>query len=424
MSLVVVGLSHHTSSVELRERLAFTAQTLPGALLELRKRLDKAGVVILSTCNRVEVYAHHAAMPEKEVCQKIRAFLADWHHLAEEEFRAALYEQEGAEVVGHLFRVASSLDSMVVGETQILGQVHDAYLASQSEQAADKVIHSLFQKAFSVAKSVRSQSSIGEGKVSVSSVAVDLAVSIFMELANKTVMVVGSGEVGELTLKSLVSRGVRNVLVVNRSAERAKALADAYNGEAVAFADLQECLHRADIVLTSTAAPGFILHAPDFERALRLRSQEPVFVIDIAVPRDVDPASAELDNVYLYNVDDLEQVVNEHIVARRKEIEQCMAMVERSVEQFARWLYSLAADPTIASMAKELDTIRERELEKTLVALPDLTEKEREDVRYLTQRIVKNILQNPMTQLKQEIRHHDPHTVIHLVKRLFGLKDT
>lgn len=423
MSLAIVGLSHHTSSVTLRERLAFSADVTPGALLELRKRADKAGVVILSTCNRVEVYAHHPTLAGKELCACMRQFLVEWHRIGEDEIAGALYELEDAEATGHLFRVASSLDSMVVGEVQILGQVHDAYLLSQTEQAADKVIHALFQKAFSVAKAVRSQSTIGEGKVSISSVAVDLAVSIFMDLADKTVMVIGSGEMGELTLKSLVARGVRGVLVVNRDTEKAKTVAAAYNGEAVALAALGEHLHRADIVVSSTAAPGYVLHAEDLAHALRLRAQEPMFIIDIAVPRDVDPTAGDLDNVYLYNVDDLEQVVNQNIDARRQEMEQCMVIVERGVEQFSRWLCSLAADPTIASMTREVDAIRERELQKTLDALPDLSEKQRDEVRYLTQRIVNSILQSPMTQLKQEIGHHDPHTVLHLVKRLFGLKD-
>lgn len=423
MSLVVVGLNHNTGPVELRERLAFDKEALPRALLQFRKRLDGAGVVILSTCNRVEVYVHHTA-PAEDVWAEVRGFLSEWHETPETDFRDALYEYADGEAVGHLFRVASSLDSLVVGEVQILGQVHDAYLAAQTEQTADKVIHSLFQKAFSVAKSVRSQSGIGAGKVSVSSVAVDLAMSIFMDLAGKTVMVVGSGEMGELTLKSLVDRGVGHVLVMNRSVERAKAIAAPFNGEGLGLDELGDFLYRADIVISSTAAPRFILHPEDFVEAVRRRDQKPMFVIDIAVPRDVDPAVGELDNVYLYNVDDLEQVVRENLATRRKEIEQCMAIVERGREQFLHWMRGLAAEPTIASMADELETIRKRELEKTLAALPDLNEKEREAVAYLTQRIVKNILQRPMSEIKREIGHHDPNMVLHLVKRLFGLKDT
>jgi len=411
MSLVVVGLNHHTSPVALRERLAFPAETIPAALLRIRKRLKGAGAVILSTCNRVEVYVHHSAAAE-ELYSEVRAFLSEWHGTPEAEFRGALYEYEGKETVGHLFRVASSLDSLVVGEVQILGQVHDAYLITQAEQAADKVIHALFQKAFAVAKAVRNQSAIGRGKVSVSSVAIDLAVSIFSDLSRKTVLVIGSGEMGELALKARLHTVV----------EQAPSLVN--NGEALALDQLASHLPRADIIVSSTAAPGFILHLADFRSALKQRGQEPMFVIDIAVPRDVDPEVGELDNVYLYNMDSLEQVVNENLRMRRKEIEHCMAIVERGRDQFARWMHGLVAEPTLTSMAAELGAIGERELEKTLAALPDLTDEQRREVTHLTERIVKRILQHPTAEIKREIDHHDPSTVLHLVKRLFGLKES
>ncbi|MCX5758263.1 MAG: glutamyl-tRNA reductase [Candidatus Hydrogenedentes bacterium] len=423
MSLAAVGLSHHTSRVDIRERLGFPAHDLPFALSRLSKRLDKAGTVILSTCNRVEIFVHHGA-EGADTIGEVRAFLADWHKMPEEEFKDALYEHEGRAAAGHLFRVASGLDSLVVGETQILGQVHDAYLAAQAEQTTDKVIHNLFQSAFTVAKHVRSQTAIGEGKVSVSSVAVDLAASIFGDLGGKTVMVIGSGEMGELTLKSLVQHGVKSVLVVNRHPERAEALAAQYNGEALSFEMLNEHLYKADIVISTTAAPRTILHASGLHHALRLRSQAPMLVIDIAVPRDVDADVGSLDNVYLYNIDDLEQVVNENIEVRRREIEQCMAIVEKGVDNFMHWMGALVVAPTISSMAKEFEAIRDRETQKSLASLSDLTDKQRSEVEYLTKRIVSNILQRPMTEIKHEIGHHDPGTVVHLVKRLFGIEES
>ncbi len=423
MSLVVVGLSHHTGPVALREQMAFPTDVLPTALTHLHKQLDGAGVVILSTCNRVDLYVHRPGDAD-ELYAEIRAFLSESHGLPEDQFQEALYELDGSEAVGHLFRVSASLDSLVVGEAQILGQVHDAYLAAQAAQTTDKVINALFQKAFAVAKRVRTQSTIGAGKVSVSSVAVDLAVSIFSELSEKTVMVIGSGEMAELTLKSLVSQGVRQVLVLNRNPERAERVAAQYDGEAVAFSELDRHLHRADIVISSTAAPRFVLHPESFQGALKQRGQEPMFVIDIAVPRDVEPGVADLDNVYLYNIDDLEDVVAQNIETRREEIAYSMAIVNRGLEQFLKWKAGLAAEPTLMSMAEEFSAIRERELEKTLRTLPDLTEKQRDEVAYLTERIVKNILRRPMAEIKQEIGHHDPNTVIHLVKRMFGLEDT
>lgn len=422
MSLAVVGVSHHTSSLQLRERLAFPAHTIPSALLRLSKRREGAGVVLLSTCNRVEIYMSHAA-PAEELHAELRAFLSEWHGIHEAEFGDALYAHADREAVGHLFRVASSLDSLVIGEVQILGQVHDAYLVARAEQTADKILHALFQKAFTVAKHVRTHTSIGEGKSSVSSVAVDLAVSIFKDVASKTVMVVGSGETAELTLKRLVEQGVREVLVVNRSPERAQKLAEVYGGTAIPFGELREHLHRADIVISATAAPQTVLHAPDFEFALGQRSLEPMLVVDIAVPRDVDADVGELDNVYLYNVDNLEQVVNENLETRRKEVESAMAMVERGVDQFMQWLTGLAAEPTIVSMAEEFDQVRLCELRKTLAALPELTDRQREEIEQLSRRIVKSILRRPLSSIRQEISHHDPHTVLHLVKRFFGIEE-
>ena len=228
----------------------------------------------------------------------------------------------------------------------------------------------------------------------------------------------------ELTLKSLVSRGVRHVVVVNRNTERAQAMAEPYGGEALPFDRLEEYLHRGDIIISSTAAPRFILHPEQFQRALKQRGQEPMFVIDIAVPRDVEPGVGELDNVYLYNMDDLEQVVGENLETRRQEAARGMGIVQRGVEQFEQWMRGVVAEPTITSIAEEFHRIRQEELAKTLAALPDLTEKQRQEVAYLTERVVKRMLQSPMTQIKHEIGHHDPHTVLHLVRRLFGLKES
>ncbi len=423
MSLVVIGLNHETGSVELREKLGFSEKEAPRASQELRRRCDNAGVVVLSTCNRVELYVHHPQMEPDRLCALARQFLAESHGLPEQEFEAALYEYHGSEMVEHLFRVTASLDSLVLGEAQILGQVHDAYLVARTAQTTDKVIHALFQRAFSIAKAVRTKTDIGQGNVSISSVAVALAASIFMDFADKTVMVIGAGEMGELTLKSLLSRGVGKVLVLNRNQKTAQEVAGRFQGEAIAFDALEGHLHRADIVITSTAAPHAILHPAHFLQALRRRGQAPMFVIDIAVPRDIDPDAARLDNLYLYNVDDLRKVVDENLEDRRQQAERAEAIVEHGVREFDKWLRGIAAEPTIVSMAEELRAIREQELQKTLAALPDLTEKQRHEVGYLTERIVNKILQSPMTQLKHEIGHHDPHTVLHLVRRLFGLKE-
>ena len=344
MSLVVTGISHHGSDVELLEQLAFSSESLPRALAQLRDRIEDAGVVILSTCNRSEIYVNHVGAAA-DLHRDIRRFISDWHEIPEHGFQDALYEHDGRETVRHLFRVTSSLDSLVVGESQIQGQVHDAYLLAHTEQATDKVLNSLFQKAFSVAKRVRSQSDIGAGKVSVSSVAVDLAVSVFMDLSDKTVMVIGSGDTGELTLKHLLERGVGKVIVANRNLDRAKKLAEVHGGEAVGLADLEQHLARADIVMSSTGAQGFILHKEHFQHALRERNNRPMFVIDIAVPRDIAPAVNELDNVYVYDIDDLQEAADANLESRRNEVERCLEIVDAGADQFWKWYRALIAEP-------------------------------------------------------------------------------
>lgn len=355
----------------------------------------------------------------------LREFLSIWHETPLDEFRNQLYEYTGEEAVGHLFRVTAGLDSLIIGEGQITGQVHDAYLAAQTEQATDKALRALFQRAAAVAKHVRHQCGIGDGKVSIGSVAADLAVSIFMELSGKTVMVVGSGEMGELTLTRLVDRGVDHVLLANRNQAKAAELARCFGGETLSFEALPDNLYRADIVISSTAATGFVLRPEHFQRALRARRQEPMFVIDIAVPRDVDPKVNDVDNIYLYDVDDLREVTEANIAERRRAISASMEIIDNGVEQFWDWYRGLVAEPTIVSMSSELNAIRERELEKTLASLSHLDERDQQEVAYLTKRLVNAILQRPMTQLKREVaeQSHDPYTVLGLVKRLFGLKD-
>ncbi|MCF6285973.1 MAG: glutamyl-tRNA reductase [Candidatus Hydrogenedentes bacterium] len=422
MTISLTGFSHHTCPVELRERLSFPEERISPALLKLKQELHEGGVVILSTCNRVEVYTRDDASSE-ELQEKVRVFLSAWHDIEPEAFAKHVYEYADREAVAHLFRVTSSLDSMVVGEDQILGQVHDAYLVAQAEGATDKILNALFQRAFKVAKEVRTKTNINVGKVSVASVAVDLAASIFGDLSEKTVLVIGSGETGELALKSLVGHGVGQVLVANRTFSKAEVIAERYHGEALALADLQDFLHRADIIISSTSAKEPILMAADFKQALRKREQAPMFVIDIAVPRDVDAQVTELDNVYCYDMDDLESVAAQNLESRRAEMDTCLKMVENQVDRFIHWRKSLYAEPTIVSMTRELNAIRERELEKTLGTLPDLTEKQRAEVEYLTKRIVNNILQRPMRQIKQEVTREDPSRVLHLVKRLFGLEE-
>jgi glutamyl-tRNA reductase len=423
MSLVVAGINHTTSNIALRERLAFAQDKIPEALSQLRQRLEDAGVVIVSTCNRMEIYVNHIG-EATDLLREMRQFISQWHDMDESEFSDSLYEHEDAEAAGHLFRVAASLDSMIVGEDQILGQVHDAYILAHAEQATDKIINNLFQKAFTIAKKVRSTTKISEGKVSISSVAVDLAVSIFMNLTDKTVIVVGSGEMSELTLKCLVDKGVGCVIVANRSVQNAQILADQFYGEAISLDSLDDHLQRADIVISSTGAPGIVLHRDQIAQALKQRSNQPMFVIDIALPRDAEASINDLDNVYLYDIDNLKAVTGKNIEARRNELDRCYQIIDYGVEQFSRWLHSLIAEPTIVSLSHEFNAVRTRELTKTLDSLKHLSDADREEVEYLTKRIVNNILQQPMTQIKQEVHDADHSGVLQIVRRIFGLKES
>lgn len=422
MTITVTGLSHHTSPLDVRERVAFSPEELPPALQAFKRECPNSGIVVISTCNRTEVYIR-AEQRVDEIHAQAHAFLSRHKGVDTAELREHLYERHDREAVTHLYRVACSLDSMVVGEQQVLGQVRDAFLLAQGEGATDKITAQLFQRAFKVAKEVRTRTSIGMGKVSVASVAVDLAVSIFMDLSNKTVLVVGSGETSELTLKSLLSEGVGHVMVANRTLSAAENLAKAFQGEALPLSDIADYLHRADIVISSTAATEPVLRVQDFQLALKKRNKEPMFAIDIAVPRDIEPAVDSLDNVYLYSLDDLESAAAGNLEARQNEVAACLEIIEGQVDKFMGWRQSLYAQPMIVSMSRELNLIRERELEKTLDLLPDLTDKQRDEVRYLSQRIVNNILQRPMTSLKEEVVRDDAGRVLHLVKRLFGLEE-
>ncbi|NLF59003.1 MAG: glutamyl-tRNA reductase [Candidatus Hydrogenedens sp.] len=426
MTLALTGLSHHASPLALRERMAVGTDAMECALAELHARLraaapadDEAGAVLLSTCNRVEVYLR-AALPAEALHALARGFLAAWNRLEEPEFRDFLYERDNADAVRHLFRVSASLDSLVVGETEILGQVQQAYDAALQRGAADKIIGVLFQRALKTGKDVRTRTRIGEGRISVASVAVDLAETVLKSLEDKTVMILGSGPVSEQALKSVVSKGAARVIVLNRTLERAVALAEKYRGEAAALPDVMEHLHRADIVIGSTGAQASLLGEAEFRAAMERRGRAPMLVIDIAVPRDIDRKAGEVENVYYYDIDDLQQTAERNLRMRQAEMEQCEAIVEESVGRFMAWRRSLHAEPTILWLAQEFHAVRERELARALDKLNGLTEAQRAEVERLSQRIVNAILQRPITRLKEEMSTDDPEAALMLVRRIFG----
>jgi len=337
MKIIVLGLSHKTAPVELREKLAIPESKLPEALKFLLERTKAEENIIISTCNRTEVYVV-PVQENLEVIEQIKDFLAWYRQIEKSEFENSLYFHEDKECIRHLFRVTAGLDSMVVGEDQVLGQVKTAYLIAQENKTTGKIFNILFQKALNLGKHVRSATGINRGSVSVASVAVELAEKIFGNLLTKKAMVIGAGEMSETTVKHLVEHGVKLIFVTNRTFARAQELARKFgsnqvSSSAVRFDEYPAYLETIDIVISSTAAPYLILKKEDILPIMRHRKHRALFLIDIAVPRDIDPAVNEIDNVYLYNIDDLEEIVKSNLKEREKEIEKCNKIVNEKTAE-------------------------------------------------------------------------------------------
>ena len=325
MTLFVIGLSHHTSPVTVRERFAFAEAALPGALQELRSAGLAREAVILSTCNRVEIYAA-SDLPEGQAIAGLRQFLLDFHKF-QEPLAGEIYGRGGRQGLEHLFKVACGLDSMVLGETEILGQLKKAYDTALRLQHTGALLNKAFQKAFNVAKQIRTETNIQRGSISVGSVAVELAERLFSSLAEHPVMVIGAGDTSEKTARALLSRGARSILVSNRSHARAVELSQELGGRAVSFDDWATEFPHIDILISSTAAPHCILDRAKLEPVMKLRKNRPILLIDIAVPRDIDPSVNFLENVYLYNIDDLQAIAGDYLRQRREEIARCEAII-------------------------------------------------------------------------------------------------
>lgn len=422
MEILVVGLSHKSAPVEIREKVAFASDCLHEALRTAR---DVAGVhegVIVSTCNRVEIYA--AGRRREEGVEGLCRFMARYHGVEEEKLRPHLYVFAGPDAVKHVFRVASSLDSMVVGEPQILGQVKDAYEKAAEGAATGLVLNRFMHKAFSVAKRVRTETRIAQSAVSISFAAVELARKIFGTLEGKRVLVVGAGEMCELAATHLMENGVSGVTVTNRTLARAEALAEKFGGRAVPFEEFREHLPEMDIVVSSTGAPHFVVEVEDVRAAMKARKQRPMFLIDIAVPRDVDPRVNDLPNVYLYDVDDLQGVVDANKKEREKEAEKAEQIVAEEVEGFLGWLRTLEVTPTIRALRERFDGIRKGEMEKTLKSFGgELTDKQRRSLEAMGQAIVNKILHEPTVYLKRLADEPELEFSVDAVRRLFGLPE-
>ena len=420
-NLILVGVNHKTTPVEIREKLAFTKGKIEESVDRLLNFPDIIEHTILSTCNRVEIYAR--ANGQNSAIQSIKQFICDFHGLSAVQLEEHFYSYSNEAAIEHLFRVSSSLDSMILGEAQILGQVKDAYSLAKDLRSTGLVLNQLFEKAFSIAKKVREETGIAERSVSISSAAVELAQKIFDDLENHTVMLVGTGEMAELAAKHLISYGVKTVYVTSRTYERAANLARTLNGSALDFEAFKNELYRADIVITSTSASSFIITKDMVEKAIHERKNKPIFFIDIAVPRDIEPDVNDLENVYLYDIDDLHVVVSANMKEREKESENAMHLISQEVNKFNNWLGTLDAVPTIVEIRKRVENIGNQEMERTLKKIPHLSEEDKKIICQMKNSMINKILHKPTIKLKQKTQSEDGHVYLKAIRHLFHLDD-
>jgi glutamyl-tRNA reductase len=423
MHFVVVGISHKTAPVEVREKLAVPESRLGEALTRLCSYSGVREGLLLSTCNRVEVYA---VVDEIEAGYgRIQEFLADAHFsLSSEQLTPHLYWHSGDRAIGHLFRVAASLDSMIVGESQILGQLKDAFEVALTHKTTGVILNKVVKKAISVAKRVRTDTKIAETAVSVSYAAVELAKKIFSDLSEQTVLLVGAGEMGKLAARHFVANGVRHVRVTTRSSHHALELADKFNGTAVPFELFGEDMASADIVLVSTGAAHYLISSDDVQRAVKQRMNRPMFLIDISVPRNIDPAVRHIDNAFLFDIDDLKLRVEQNMGDRLREAEKAEQMVTEEVGILRRWFQSLEVTPTIVALKNRVDDIKRAELEKALGRLSHLSVQERELVESMASTIVNKLIHSTLVTLKTEVNSSDGIAFVEAARRFFNLGES
>jgi glutamyl-tRNA reductase len=418
MSFHLIGVNHNTAPVEVRERLALPESRLPDVCKSLCQQEGIEEGMILSTCNRVELLVRR-----RDGVDNLRRFACEYFHLDPEEYERYFYDYREEEAVRHVFRVTSSLDSMVVGEPQILGQVKEAYAVARAVGAINSQLDSLLTRAFAVAKRVRTETAVGSSAVSVASVAVELAKKIFGSLNGKHVYLVGAGKMSELAARHLIAHGAASIFVANRTYDRAVQLAKKFHGQAIMFEQLYDTCDKADIVITSTGAPHAIFRREHGELFLSRRRNRPMFFIDIAVPRDVDPGLNKLDGIFVYDIDDLQQAVTSHVADRRKEAERAEAIVALEVQRFQARLQSLDVVPTIVSLQDHLETIRQAEIDRVRGRLGSLSPDQELAVDALTRGIINKIMHTPISTLKTAARESEATTVIDLVRRLFNLQE-
>jgi glutamyl-tRNA reductase len=426
LKVQVTYCNHETAALDVRERLAFASQDqLVRAYDRLRENFPQSELVVLSTCNRVELYTAQEDPQSAPSPRQIAQFFADFHAIPLDQFADDLLAQSGAEAVRHLFQVVSSLDSMVLGEPQIVSQVKDAYRIAQENDACGPLTHHLFEAAIRVSRRVRSETRLSEGRVSVASVAVgEFGKSIFDHFRDKQVLVIGAGEMAEETLRYLKDEGVRHIVVANRNLERARELAYAWGGRVEPFEDLDRLMAEADVIVSTTGSDRPIVDAPRFAKIREKTDNKPVFILDLGAPRDFDPAVGNLDeNVFLYDIDDLEETCRRNRQTRQREVERAMAIVNEETAGFMHDLYHRATGPIIKRLREEWHEIRQAEVRQLFARMNHFDERDRVAIEKTIEQIINKLLHPPLEALRDEARQGTPHGLLDAIKRLFHLSD-
>jgi glutamyl-tRNA reductase len=421
MRFSITGVNHKSAPVEVRERLAFDENSLPEALLELKRRPGFCEGLILSTCNRVEI----ALTCEDGAASGVAVdqFLADTRHVARDWVTPYLYRYEDNEAILHLFRVAASLDSMVVGEPQILGQLKTAYAVAKQHGAVTGFLDTLLTRAFSVAKRVRSETEIGANAVSVSYAAVELAREIFGTLNDKKVMIVGAGKMSELAARHLRRSGATHIYVTNRTHERSVEMAQLFEGKIVDYTQFIAFLPEVDIVIASSGAPHYIIVRDDMKRVIEARRNRPMFLIDIAVPRNIEPSVNKLDNVFLYDIDDLQKVIATNLEGRQQSAEEAEAIIHEEMEHMMARLKAREVVPTIVSLQEQLEHLRSAELARMRGKFGTLTPEQEQALEALTKSIINKVAHGPISELRRQASQPDGHFFITTIRKVFRLGD-
>lgn len=419
--IVLLGLNHQTAPVELRECIAIPKNDMADALLALIRHEAIDEVVVLSTCNRVEVL-----MVTENAAAAVDAatnFIAEFNRIPRARFENSLYAREGSDAVKHLFKVAASLDSMILGEPQILGQIKEAYNTATQHKTTGVILNRLMHRAFFVAKKIRSETGIGDRAVSVSYAAIELGKKIFDTLEGRKALLVGAGEMAELAVEHLIRHKAGKLYVANRTFERAVTLATQFNGQPIQLEELSDILHDVDIIISSTGSSGYVIRPKQVKQIMHSRKNRPLFFIDIAVPRDIDPAINRLNNVYVYDIDDLQGVIEENIEDRKKEAVKGERLIDEAVIRFRNWYDNLQIVPTIVDLRKKFDSIAAAELEKTVPALGPLSDKERDALHKMIASMINKMMHDPTQLLKSEGKHINKSIYLDITRRLFKLDE-